>query len=78
MIIKSIRIYSLVGMNLGGLTCLVCIFYVEFLMKYIDIGFIMSVLALIASIQAVLASLIYKKIKEYFPGDQLSNKERVQ
>jgi len=68
--IKRIRIYSLVGINLGGVTVLVCSFYTDFLTNYLNINAIMGILALVAAIQGLLSSLIYRKIKEYFPGDQ--------
>jgi len=64
MFIKKIRIYSLVGADLGGLTFIVCHFYSDYLMKYLNVNMMMGILTLIAATQGLLASLVYRKIKE--------------
>jgi len=78
MFIKKMRIYSFWGMNLGGVTFLFCYLYTEHLMQYLNVKLVMGIIAVIAAIQGLLASLIYRNIKNHFPSDQLNNQERIE
>lgn len=62
--VKKIKIYSFIGMNLGGVTFLCCIFYIPFLIEHISVYSMMGILALVSALQGLLASLIYRIIRE--------------
>lgn len=62
--VKKIKIYSFIGMNLGGVTFLCCIFYTTFLIEHISIFSMMGILALVSALQGLLASLIYRKVRK--------------
>ncbi len=73
--LKNIKIYANLATALGVLTFIFCNIYTVYLIKYLDVKLMVSVLALIAAIQAFLANLIYKNIKKNFPEDKLNNKD---
>lgn len=77
MFIKRMRIYSLIGLNLGGITFLFCYLYSEHLIKNLNIEMALAIFAIISAIQGLLASLIYRNIKNNFPNDQISNNYKI-
>lgn len=68
--IKRIKIYTFIATSLGVLTFIVCSLYTVYLINYIEVKLIISIVALIGAIQALFANLIYKKIQEYFSEEK--------
>lgn len=75
MLIKKMKLYSCLGTTLGGLTFVFCSLYkYGEISRFIDAKLMVGILALIAVIQAIFSSLIYKNIKKYCPEDQTNDK----